>query len=241
MARNASLGTIRNDVRAQSDGIGNKLRHTDQALDRLINQGIQRFREKISIEGAAHYLVSTTVALAAGATSPYSFASLSLANVSPGVVRVTGVDITVNGDVFSLLHVPFNARNDYGGPQAKSQPQAWAQYGTRTLAILPAPDAAYSIVVWYLPILTDLVNDNDTFDGVAGWEDFIVWDVVRRLTVRDRYPEAFGLATAYAAELWADIVRMATRVNSAGGSVVGRDTFGQRMQGHYRARMLPDP
>jgi hypothetical protein len=239
MARTVSLGQLTSDIREQADAVGASVRHTPQLITRFINQSIQRFREKITGEGSTHYLTATSGTLTVGATSPYSFSSLSLASVAPSVVRTCEMEITVNSEVLSLLHVPFASRNDYGGPTSTGIPQAWAHYQTRTLAIMPAPNQTYAYTVWYLPVLTDLVNDTDTFDGVAGWEDFVVWDVVRRLIVRDQYPQAFSLATAYTAELWADIVTMATRVSNAGGASIGRDTFGQRMYGLARSRTIP--
>lgn len=241
MARNVTLGQLRSDIRQQADAISSTSRHPDTALNRLINQAIQRFRERLCAEGASHYLTSTTGSLAVGATSPYPFGTLDLSAVSPSVVRTAYVDVTVNGEIHALLHVPFSARNDYGGPTRKKIPQAWAHYGTRKLAILPPSDSAYVYVVWYLPVLADLANDADTYDGVAGWEDYVTWDVVTRLTVRDTDPAKYQLAVDYGSRLWADILNMASRVTNAGGAVIGRDTMGQRYSGVSRARMLPDP
>lgn len=241
MSRTVTLGQLHTDIREQADLVSSTARHSPALITRLINQSIQRFRERLSLEGSTHYLVSVAGSLTSGATSPYAFKSLDLSAVTPGVVRTFEVEITVNNQNISLLHVPFAARNDYGGPQVTGLPAAWAHYQTRKLAILPAPNATYPYSVWYLPVLADLVNDNDTFDGNAGWEDFIVWDVVRKLIVRDQYPEAYGMASSYAGEIWEDILKMATKVSSAGGAVIGRDTMGQRRAGWQQRDRLPWP
>ena len=241
MSRNATLGQIREDVRYYADIQSSEVRHADTSLNRLINQAIQRFREKLSIEGAQHYLTSTTGTLTAGAASPYAFTSLDLSGVSPSVVRTIGVDLTLNNAVRSLLHVPFDARNDYGGPQRSGIPQAWAHYGTRKIAILPPSDSTYTYTVWYLPVLADLEDDADTFDGVVGWEEFLVWDVVRRIIVRDKDQGAYVIANDYANNLLTDILRTATKVTNAGGAVIGRDTFGERYRSFSRSQSLPDP
>ena len=154
------------------------------------------------------------------------------------------MDVTLNGGVIKMLtHVPFNSRTDYGGSVVLSEPMAWAHINTRKLAILPAPNQAYVYVVWYLPVFADLVADGDLFDGVAGWEDFVVWDVVCRLIIRDQYMTAYQTATGYRGELWADILRNATRVSSAGGAVVARDSMGDRgaFDNWRRNRHLPPP
>lgn len=238
MARNVTLGQLRADVQNQADIAGATTRHVATLLNRLINQSIQRFRERISTEGAQHYLVSVTKSLTAGATSPYPFKELDLSSESPAVVRTYGIDITLpSGHVKSLIQVPFNARADYGGPIHQGEPDAWAHYQTAKVAIFPPPETTYSAVVWYLPVLSDLSSDSDTFDGVAGWEEFVAWDVVCKVIVRDQYPTAYQMAVSHRQELWSDILRSATRVSSAGGAVVGRDTFGRR--GLHSYRRLP--
>lgn len=245
MARTVTLSQLRTDIAAQADitgAVGANSRYTPTTLTRYINQAIQRFREKLSNEGATHYLVSATGSLSTGATSPYPFYVLDLSAVSPNVVRVYGLDITVNGETRMLKHVPFNARADYGGARSTGIPDAWAQYQTAKIAILPPSQQAFTYVAWYLPVLADLSGDADTFDGVAGWEDFVVWEVVCRLVVQDQYPQAYQMAVNERERAWKDIVRQATRVSHAGGGVVGRDTLGEslgRWSGSHRDRNLP--
>lgn len=234
MARTVTLSQLRTDVAAQCDfSIGASGRYTPTLLTRLINQSVQRFRERISNEGMTHYLVATTGTVTSGATSPFSFKSLDLSATSPAIVRVYGVDLTVNGIVKTLAHRPFQERNDYGAPSITGEPMAWAMYQTTTIALMPAPNQSYSYTVWYLPLLADMSADGDTFDGVAGWEQWIVWDVVCQLIARDTYQSAYNQAVQLRSEIWQDVIRSSTKVTSAGGAIIGRDTlraggFGRR-------------
>jgi len=226
VARNVTLSQLRTDVAAQADFVTSSTgRYTDTLLNRLINQSVQRFRERVCKEGMTHYLVSTTGTLSSGSTSPYSFKELDLSAVTPSVVRVYGVDITYSNVVRTLAHRPFQERNDFGGPMTTGIPRAWAIYGTRTVAIMPAPDQNYAYTVWYLPVLADMSADGDTFDGVAGWEQWIVWDVVCNLIARDQYAAAYAQSVQLRNEVWADVISAAVKVTSAGGVVVGRDTL----------------
>jgi hypothetical protein len=240
VSRTVTLSQLRTDIEYQCDVVGATSRHPTSLKNRLINQAIQRFREKISNAGAQHFLTSATGSLGTGATSPYPFYVLDLTAVSPGLVRTYGLDLTVSGEVESLLHVPFNDRDKYLGPHA-SVPVAWANFQTAKVAIFPPSQSAYTYVVWYLPVFTDLSSDGDTFDGVAGWEDFIVWEVCTRLIARDTYPEAWQIANAHKDSAWRDIVTAATKVSSAGGATIGRDSLGQRLRGMRRSRRLPPP
>lgn len=241
MARNVSLGQLKADITQQSDLAGATLRTGASLLTRYINQSIQRFREKLSSEGAQHFLTSYSKTLTAGATSPYPFYALDLSSESPSIVRTYAVDLTVNGIVKTLVHVPFADRDKYGGPNATSEPIAWAHYQTQKVAIMPAPNQSYSAVVWALPVLPDLSADSDTFDGVAGWEDYITWDVVARLLVRENNPGMLQVAESQKGGIWQDIVRAASRVSQAGGAVLGQDTFAQRAPWAQRRRLLPPP
>lgn len=221
--------------------VGVAARYTPTALNRRINQSIQRFRERISNEGVTHYLTSTTGTLSIGATSPFPFLSLDLSAVSPSIVRTYGVDLTINNVTRSLRYIPFTMRDNFGGPLNRDIPVAWSHYQTRVIAIFPPSESAYTYVVWYMPVLADLAADGDTFDGVAGWEEYIVYDVITRLNIKDQYAQIYAQLVDYKRELMAEIIRGATKVSSAGGASIGRDTMGERMNWSRRNRWLPPP
>lgn len=223
MARNVTLLQLRTDIANQCDfSVASGSRYTATLLNRLINQSIQRFRERVSAEGMTHFLVSSSGTLV-GQTSPFAFEVLDLSAVSPSIVRTYGLDVTINGIVRTLAHRPFNERNEYSdmGPGI---PVAWAQYQTRTLAIFPSRGGD-PYTVWYLPVLADLVSDSDTWDGVAGWENWVVWDVVCQLAARDNYEVQLQQFAFLRDGIWQDVIRGASKVTAVGGSVTGRDSI----------------
>lgn len=235
MSRTVTLTQLLLDVRNQADIVGATARHDDTLLTRLINQSIQRFRERLSVEGVQHYLTNTTGLLTAGVTSPYPFSVLDLSAAAPNIVRTYSVDIDIGGVLKTLHHVQFDERSRYCGSLITAEPIAWCHIQTTLLAIMPAPSFEYQYTVWYLPKLADLTAGADTFDGVAGWEDFIVWDVVSRLVVRDQYPQAFAMVEQTKQDLWRDILRSSRKVTAA--PVVGYDSLGMRF--YPRRGFLP--
>lgn len=238
MARNVTLGQLRADIADQGDQyIATSARTTPTLVNRLINQSIQRFREKVSAEGITRFLEPVSGNLTAGLTAPYSFGVLDLGPVATMLVRTYGLDVTVDSEVRALKHVPFTDHTDYG--TTTGIPCAWAHYQTTKIAILPAPASTYAYTAWYLKALADLVADSDTFDGLAGHEDFVTWDVLSRLIVRDQFPAQYQLAVNERQGIWDDIVRQARRTSLAGGAIVGRDSLGRGM--HTRRRSLPWP
>jgi hypothetical protein len=237
MARNVTLGQLKADIKWQADLTGATTRHVASMYTRAINQSIQRFRRSLTKSGSTHYLTKTTGTFSAGTTSPHPFQILDLSSESPSVVRVYGVDITVGSKVRQLTHVPFTHRGQYGTDTG--EPEAWASASQSSIAILPGPDAAYSYCVWYLPVISDLSDDSDAWDGVEGWEEFIVWDVVSRLIVRDQNANAYATVMSERESRWRDILDSARDVTAAGGVVIARDTFGERLSGLTRDRRDP--
>lgn len=228
--RTRTLTQLISDLRLLSDTQNLTTRHDDASLTRAINQAIQRFREKLSTEGINHYLQPSTVTLSVGATSPYPFTTLDLSALSPGVVRVYQVHVTVDNRVIPLEGVEFTEvtryQDVYQGVKS-GVPLAFANWTTNKLAIVPPPDSAYSAVVWYLPVLADLVNGADTFDGVAGWEDWVVYQAAIQIANRDRDQTQIALLASERDRIWAELIRSAGRVNRA-ATTRRRDTWGER-------------
>ena len=232
MARTVSLSTLRGEIRWLADVKGLTVRHLDTDLNRAINQSIQRLRLKVSNRGLRNFLTHSTGTLTQGATSPFAFTLLDLSAVSPNVVRVYGLDISYQGRLVSLEQVEFESRNDFQRGDFGTSPQtgvpiAWAVYQTSRLAILPASNGAYSYTVWYLPVLADLAADGDTFDGVAGWELWVQWDVHVKLINRDKYGQDYALAVQEREAAWADIEANCNPVKS-GGPIRRYDARGMR-------------
>ena len=68
------------------------------------------------------------------------------------------------------------------------------QAGSRVAKIIPSADAVYACVIWYLPTPADLVSGSDTFDGIAGFEEWVVNRAAMDCLTRDRarYAELDG-------------------------------------------------
>jgi hypothetical protein len=47
------------------------------------------------------------------------------------------------------------------------------------------PSGARSVKLWYIPVMPSMVLDADTFDGINGWDEYIVVDVARKLLQKE--------------------------------------------------------
>jgi len=54
-----------------------------------------------------------------------------------------------------------------------------------SLKLSPVPQSHQNIRVWYIPLPSKLVKDNDTFDGIDGWEEYVVIDVAIKMLTKE--------------------------------------------------------
>lgn len=233
MARTRTLLQLRTSVRDQADLQSLTLRHPDAQINTFINSEIQALREQISAVGISHYLTSATGNLTAGVSTGFPYRVLDLSALSPGVVRVFGLDIQLTNQRWQALRaVDFSERTQFqpelGSTSAGTVPEAWANVTTYTLAILPAPGYAVPYRVYYLPVLADLAADGDTFDGIAGFEDAVVYGACLRCVSRDQHAEVFSILQAERERHWQRILQNCSKVSAAGAVFVRRDTMGRR-------------
>ncbi len=212
MSRTRSLANLLTDIRWQADQLGATLRNDDPSLTRALNQSIQRYREWFSEQGSPLYLTPHAGTLTVGATAPYSYGTVDMSAWSPTPLHVYQMEVTFNGRVYGVPSIPFEQRNAYQGHvgqffsvQQPGVPIGFFRYGN-TLGIVPAPSGAYPYTVWFMPLFTDL-SGSDTFDGVAGYEEWLVWDVMIKLIVRDQEPDRYAMAVSERDRIQADILQ----------------------------------
>jgi hypothetical protein len=223
MARSRKISELEAMCRWQSDQEEAELRHSSADLRRVINQSIQRFRERISDNGHPYYLTSFSSQLTPGNATDVNGQKLAwgvvdLQSVNPEVVRIYGFDITVNAVNEELDAVEFRERNHYQfGNNENTIPVAFFGYNETKIGVLPPPDKGYPFTLWYLPKLEELLEDNDEFNpGLPGAEEWIVWDVMVKLLSRDNYPRLIAFAQAERDMLMVDILARASKHQRTG-------------------------
>jgi hypothetical protein len=183
MARTRTLAELEGDVLWQADRQGTSLRNEPARVRRAINQAIAEFREHVSDNGHPYYLRSYANLLDVGAPTPFHFGVVDLSSLSPAHHRIYGFDVYADSQWTSLDPILFQARQRYQGAGC---PEVFFQYERDTVAYAPAADSHYPYLIWYLPVHADLVEDDDTFDGLSGWEEWVVFCAVAKLLLRDR-------------------------------------------------------
>jgi hypothetical protein len=201
MSSAVALSAIRARVRKEADAGPDTTtgRHTNAEINSMINRSWQDLRAFVCANcgGLAEaYLKATTpTTMTAGPLSGYSFGTIPL---PADCAEVHGIDVVVTAnDVRSLEPCSWKDRNIYRDMWGNGTgiPIGFSIYNIGTevtstitagvIAILPAPDRAYTYSIWYVPAWVDRTSDTDVFDGVAGWENWVVWDCVIKIAAPD--------------------------------------------------------
>jgi hypothetical protein len=232
-----SLNTLVSQLRYRADLEGLELRHPDANLRVLIQDSWQRLRQKLCLAGFHElYMTSVSGTMTAGAVAGRAYGTIP---VPAGAVSIYGVDVTVQGVVTPLDPCSLEERNDFqssstptGIPQkfhlmdvvntvtGGELPPAGTLASAGLVMILPAPDIAYPYALYYIPAFTP-VADADVasavFDGVAGWDEWVLLDASLKAYQRDNDSQrAAALCTAERDRVWADILIEAARLQRAG-------------------------
>lgn len=103
------------------------------------------------------------------------------ASVAPPFYKLWGVDLGINNSPNGFVSVKkFNAidRNQYFYPNTAST--IYGVFNLRyrvvdnNLQFIPTPSANQPIRLWYVPRMTQLLQDTDIIDGVDGWTQYVI-------------------------------------------------------------------
>ncbi len=194
--RTRTLAELVSDVRRVVDADGQHPvdgRHPRDLVVRCINQACQRLTHLL-VESGDRYWIRTgagvtqanveSVALGDYDGSPYASPTRILdviASQAPGG--------TSDNKYWRLRRMTGNEYNRYRSIDHTGPPERWLPVRSEgegwVLVVSPLPDKVYAIRFEYTPSWVDLDNDGDEFDGIGGYEDYVVYDAAVRISERD--------------------------------------------------------
>jgi hypothetical protein len=155
-------------------------RHTNTLVNARINKSIHKWYRMIAECGADTYLkgsVVSTVALTGSIVLGEDFLFLR------------GLDVYDGSTPITMMPLSQEERNDLGAtgfPRFyRAGPAMAAGAGVRKIQLFPAPDAVYSIGVYFIPAPPTLVNDADIVETIAGGEQWIINDAAMQTLAND--------------------------------------------------------
>lgn len=196
MSRSRPLSAMREEAYQRADTDGALDRHPRDQVDRYLNQGGAAFFDILIAARGPEFLQA----------SPYTItttADTSSYDLPAAFYLLVGVRFDGEG-AYPLVRFGSHeeaALRDSTLPTT-SRPTHYqvrrTSAGTSSLVVLPEHDAGLTIKVDYVPCWTDLVDDDDTVDGINGWEEYMVTYAALRMAQRD---DEMGLADRLEREL----------------------------------------
>ena len=244
------------DVRYRADIQGQLDRHTDANLVRLFNESVQQLRTRLVNLGYEGLLKATTPA-ALSTTAAATGETFSEESWPIDAQRIYGVHVLFQTSLWLPLRpITISDIRDF---QLSKQP--WAVFGVGgtepaafalreaplgaaavetvgKLIIVPKPTVARSFRIWYLQNWTDLAL-TDTFNGMSGHIEWIIWDIVIKVSARDNDSnETHAIAQAERAHVEGLLAADAPRTQMA-ASVEPRRADEDELWDNYSPRALP--
>lgn len=205
MARTRTLLQMRTSVRQRAD-MANTTFVTDAEINEYINQGIAEFWDEL-YQKRGDLLYSTTTFTTASGTESYALPATCF--------EVLKATIEVQNATQDLQHYELSQREVFQ-PYAsfRGVPIVFRAVGGN-VSLLPIANGAYSGTIYYVTTAPSLTSDNDTFDGIDGWEDFAIWKAVFECLAKE------GTDTTAAEKRMAAAMR---RVSMLGGHLNARQS-----------------
>lgn len=176
MADLSTLLQLRNDAKDFAD-MKNRTFVTDPEWNMYINHAIKDFYNQITTVENEYYIKSFDTTTSGSEISlPSDF------------WKLRGVDIKYNGVTQDLKKFNFANRNLYQNVGVYSSGYynnfRYRLLGSK-LVIKPIPPNGIPLTMWYYPVLSELVNDGDTFDFINGADDLISMSAAIRAMMKE--------------------------------------------------------
>src|SRR5678816_1841308 len=225
MPSTVTLGAMRNAARTRANQETLDQANafvTDAELNGIVNNGVRHVYRLLVRARSGYYRADPpqTITTTNG-TSAYSLAS--------DFMELISVDWQFSAsDVVAVYPYEEAERNRFKlttGWQ-RTYPVAY-QLQNGKINFIPTPTGASVVVVNYVPTFTNLVNDGDTFDGIAGYEEYAICKAASYLCTKDDDGEAAAAHEAQASMIENEIKTMAPN-RSAGLRRVSRVRQGRK-------------
>lgn len=159
--------------------------YTNQEWNSMISQSYKELWDILAQKFGDDYFVAT----------PYQYLTAQNTQfypLPPDFKALLGVEVALNqndpNSWITLRQFEFAQRNLW------NYPNVYTFYGVtnlryrlngNNLMIVPAQQGGTTIRIWYVPRPNQLINDTDTVDAVAGWEEYIVADVAIKALAKE--------------------------------------------------------
>lgn len=170
-----TLTTLRSAARERADQLNSSF-ISDTELTRYINASAQELYDLL-VESNKDYAVTLLSFTIAGSASSTTLPS--------DFYKLRGLDLSLNGSWCPVWPYDQMERGRFQDLALnRSTSSVYYHLYNNTLEFLPSSYAPGSYRLRYVPFMTVMVNDSDTFNGYNGFEEYIIVDAA--IKMRDK-------------------------------------------------------
>jgi hypothetical protein len=176
-----TLLSVRNQAKYRADMVSSSFVADAEWNSYIANSYKELYDLLISAYGNDYSVATPATFQTDGTNDKYALPDGTLYSAAPAFYKLLGVDLQVQGGQIWQTLKPFNfaERNRYApyGVQSLYRNTAIRYRLTGSnIWFTPLPQSGLTIQLWYIPEPTTLSADTDTFDGVSGWEEYVIID-----------------------------------------------------------------
>lgn len=185
-----SLGQIRLLAQQEADRVNSNF-VTKSEWNNYINQSAFELYDLLTTTFEDYYLAEPTLFTTDGTSTSYALPNgVATFQDTSGVdfiakpfYKLMGVDLGLGGQANAWVTIhkfDFIARNRYIYPNITSTFLGVFNLRYRVMGskvhFIPTPSAGQKVQLWYIPRMTQLIQDSDILEGVSGWVEYVVVD-----------------------------------------------------------------
>ena len=183
--------SLRNQARDRADQSQSRF-VSESELGTYINNSIKELYDLLVASSADYYikdpLAFTLTGVQDGFSLPSDFYKLRGLDQSIDSSGAASSWRTVRNFNFQERN-RFNQQNSIVSSYAQVRYRVFADSAGPLLKLIPQENAAGVYQLWYIPSCPTLVADGDTFDGINGWEEYVI--LLEEMT-RKKTAQGFG-------------------------------------------------
>ncbi len=169
MARTFTVTEIESRARNRSDTVNDPFFSSAELIE-YIDTGYCKLYDLLVSRFQNYFLTSSAITTVAG-QSDYTLPA--------DFYKLQGLDQLDGTQTYTLLPFNFNERNQQNAQTVPLYPTPLFRYVLKSsvLTLLPTPSDTKTLTLWYTPAPVKITAGNQTIDGIAGWEEYVVNDV----------------------------------------------------------------
>ncbi len=198
-----NLGYIRYLSQLRADKLNSQFLTTDE-WNSNINQSIYELYDILVTKFGDDYFLAPPLTFTTTGATVYPLPDGTNFPTSPALYKLVGVDCGVavgNNAWVTLPRYNWIDRNKFIYPQLQANALgvfnlSYRQMGNQ-LYFIPNPTAGQYIQLWYVPMMTQLLQDTDMLSfSISGWSELIIVDAaIKALLKEESFEQASALET----------------------------------------------